>query len=488
MLVVGAGVLLLFAANAWAFTLTLPFTGADAWPIFVQAERAITDPGILAKQRYLEGLWDGGVFWRPGLVAFAGMERLAFGDNPAPYHVVRLLLAWLTACVIGYAASHRGAWPGLAFILAGATYLLHPLQAETLPVTARDADSLVSLIGISGLTLLAGARFRKSRAWLVCGSALALAAPLVKEPGLVLPLAGVLALRPWDRRTPRVTAALLSSTVLLTGLVGHVGYRLALLGTVGGYRAGDPAPAEPPILTLMRALFDHQRWGLLATATGMLVLAVTISGVTRNASSSARPEWSGIHAAMVAWVAAGALTLGLSDVSRERYAEMLLVPLAVLLGGFAAGMFETARPRWRPFCAAALFIAIVLSLGPGSPLVWRYPQWEIAGRVSTAVLEASQRALTESTGHTPASVRVGRFQVTASRGQDAGPAWLSIDPFPLQPEHPAGWRTGRVANVYILAPYAVEAYLLARGHQPSAVRVQAGAPLLGVRLSDLAAR
>ena len=183
--------LLVLVAVAWGFTLRMPFTGVDAWPILAQAKAALADPTILFTQRYLEGLWEGARFWRPGLTAYTALQYAALGDQPFGYHLARLALLAVTAALAGTLAARHGAAPRLAWTVAALVYALHPLQAETVPVTSRDADTLATALVLGALVALTGRRSRW-RGWrLVLGVALALLAPTVKEPALLAPLLAI---------------------------------------------------------------------------------------------------------------------------------------------------------------------------------------------------------------------------------------------------------------------------------------------------------
>jgi hypothetical protein len=487
------GVLILFA---WRSTLSMPFTGVDIWPILAQAKAALADPSILFRQRYLEGLWDGARFWRPGLTAYTALQWALFGDQPFGYHAMRLGLLGLAAALAGVLAARHGAAPRLAFAVAALVYALHPLQAETIPVTSRDADTLATALVLGALVALSGREpLRPGR--LAAGVLLALLAPTVKEPALLAPILAILALAPWRPRPGR-RAALVASAILAAGLAAQLLYRIALLGTIGRYERELPMPLGETVRELAAGLLDHQRWGL-APLVGALLVAALVAWLFLLRSGTvpaAAPGWPSVRRAGLFWIAAAAASFLSAPVFRLRYGEGLLAPLAVFAGAGAGAAWIAARAaaagsgRHRTALRSAplvlLGLGLVLALLPGTPLAWRYPQWELAGRTADAVLEAAGEtvaAALASGGREDGAA--GRFQMAA---EAAGPrsARVLIDPFPFQPAEPQQPLSGRTANVAILAPYAVQSWFqLERGWPVGSIQVLDGTPLLGVKPQDL---
>ncbi len=487
------GLLILFA---WRATLSMPFTGVDIWPILAQAKAALADPSVLFTQRYLEGLWEGARFWRPGLTAYTALQWALFGDQPLGYHAMRLGLLGLAAALAGVLAARHGAAPRLAFAVAALVYALHPLQAETIPVTSRDADTLATALVLGALVALTGREpLRPGR--LAAGVLLALLAPTVKEPALLAPILAILALAPWRLRPGR-RAALVASGILGAGLAAQLLYRIALLGTIGRYESEEPMPLGETIRELAAGLLDHQRWGLAPWAGALLAAALVAWLFVRRSGSApaAAPGWPAVRRACLFWIVAAAASFLSAPVFRLRYGEGLLAPLAVFAGAGAGATWIAARtaaagpgPRRTALRSAPLVLlglGLLLALLPGTPLVWHYPQWELAGRTAEVVLKAAEdtvaRALA-SGGR--ADGAAGRFQVAAEAVAPRS-ARVLIDPFPFQPAEPEQPLSGRTANVAILAPYAVQSWFqLERGWPVGTIEVFGGTPLLGVKPQDL---
>jgi hypothetical protein len=488
--------LVVLVAVAWGFTLRMPFTGVDIWPILAQARAALADPSILVTQRYLEGLWEGARFWRPGLTAYTALQYAVFGDQPLGYHAMRLALLAVTAALAGTLAARHGAAPRLAWTVAALVYALHPLQAETIPVTSRDADTLATALVLGALVALT-AREPLGRGRLALGVLLALLAPAVKEPALLAPILAVFALEPWRARPGR-RAAVIACAVLAAGLLAQLLYRLALLGTIGRYERELPLTMGETVRELTAGLFDHQRWGMAPIAAVLLAAAFLLWLVLRRAglTPGPAPGWAVVLHSCVVWLVLGTASFLAAPVFRLRYGEGLLAPLAVLAGagvGAALGAARSAAAghamRSRALLTApVVFLApgLLLALVPGTPLVWRYPQWEMAGRAADTVLQtAGDTVASAFAARGRADGKVGRFQI-AAEAFGTQTASVMIDPFPFQPAEPQRPFTGRTANVAILAPYAVKAWFqVERGWPVGSVQVIDGTPLLGVKPQDL---
>jgi hypothetical protein len=470
----------------------MPFTGVDIWPILAQAKAALSEPSILVTQRYLEGLWDGARFWRPGLTAYTALQWALFGGHPLGYHAMRLGLLALAAVLAGTLAARHGAAPRLAFGVAAVAYALHPLQAETVPVTSRDADTLATVLSLGALVALTG-REPRPKGYLALGVVLALLAPTVKEPALLTPLLAIVVLEPWRSRVGR-GAAVVASAGLGLGLVAQLFYRDWLLGTIGRYERELPMSLGETVRELSAGLLDHQRWGLAPIVALLMIATLVLWPLVRRSGQvpAAAESWPKLRRACLLWIAAGTVSYLSAPVFRLRYGEGLLAPLAVLAGagvGAAWLAFQSrgsGRSVLRAAPLAALSVGLLLTLLPGTPLVWRYPQWELAGRVAEAVLAtAGDTVAAAMANRGQAEGKIGRFHVVA---EALGPqtAGALIEPFPFQPAEPQGRFAGRTANVAILAPYAIQAWFqLARGWPVGTIRVADGTPLLGVKPQDL---
>lgn len=480
---------------AWGFTLGLPLTGADVWPILAQGKRFVDAPVQTLGERYLEGLWEGARFWRPGVVAVAGVQYAAFGESAWLYHASRLGFVALTTILVGLLAATHGRSPRVAFGIAAALYLLHPVQAETIPAVARDADTYFTLATVAALLALVASRETPSSARTWIGVVCALLAPTFKEPGLLAPLLGVLVLEPWRGGEPGARRARIAALVLLAGLAAHVAFRWSLLGTIGGYESAVIGLTTGEAARVIGfTLFDHQRLGFLwPTALALAGAALVASGlgVPGRASTPSR-AWTRVRLATLAWFVIS--TLAFLQASRvvTRYSEALLAPLAVLAGAWISQLIDEARlarrdgenPLRASLAAAAAILALAFVLAGGSPPVWRYPQWELAGRtsdaVSAAVVDAARAARMSGREET---VRTGRFSVTAAATPDGGTV-LAIDPFPYKTVQPQGALDAELATVVIMGQQSLHGLFEVRGLGPLRA-VQMGQPALDVAPGDL---
>jgi len=490
--------LLLLSLIGWSFTFRFPLTGADVWPILAQAQAVLAEPRLLVSQRYLEGLWEGARFWRPGLTAYTALQYALFADRAMGYHVMRWVLLVGAAALAGTLAARRGAAPRASWSVAALVVALHPLQAETVPVTARDADTLATVLMLGALVALSG-RDRLPAGRLGVGVLLALLAPTVKEPALLAPILAIAVLEPWRRRDGQ-RGSIVASAILVAGLVAQLLYRVALMGTIGRYERDLPIPLSETVRELAAGLFDHQRWGIAPLVAALLGVAWVGWRLARR-SGAGQPvpsTWPPVCRACLLWTGVGLLSFLSAPVFRLRYGEGLLPPLAVLAGAGVGAALAAARGirdesgrgggrlAWATLglLAAGLLLACV----PGSPLLWNYPQWGIAGRAADVVLGTTAVAIEDALqSGGPVERRCGRFAVIA---EPTGPhaARALIDPFPAQPAESTGRLAGRTANIAILAPYAVEAYLqLTRGWPVGTVQIADGPPLLGVKPEDFEA-
>lgn len=480
--------LLLLVLAGWWWILGLPFTGVDAWPILVQAERIGHRPAGLWSERYLEGLWEGVTFWRPGWTALTTLLSTLFGERPVVFHLFRLLALLGCAALAGNLASRREPGDGkAAWWIAAALVSLHPIQAETVPAMARGADSLGALCILGTLAGLAGLRERGWSPAAALGLLAAFLAPGFKETGLIAPVLGIVALEPW-RRGPRRPAAGGACAVLAAGLLFHTLRRWWWLGTLGRYE--DTLPPLTPLEAsrqLASGLLDHQGWGVGWPALAFLVAGLLLgrrSGM--SGAVSLPPEWRRVRTACWAWTGVSAAVFVTSPLFRERYAEGILAPLAVL----AAGAIAQRPQRAGRLALLSRILAVLGLLGillPGTPLLFRYGQWEASGKTATTVLDRLDRALQQARSQgRPVEVQAGRYRVAAA---PVGPGRFQalLDPFPMQPAQPAGWREGRLANVAVLSPYAVHSYLVWRGWPAGSVDFRPGLPLLGASTADLPA-
>lgn len=455
---------------AWWFVLGLELTGVDTWPLLHQARRALEDPSVLWTERYLEGVWSGGVFWRPVLVAAFALQSLLFGDAPAGYHALRLAGYLVVALCAGSLAARRGASPRLAFGLAGALVLLHPLQVEMVPSVARSANVLADLALAGCLVLLAPGGAGRLR--LSCGVALGLLAPGINEAGLIAPVLGLLLLAPWRAGAP---GRRLAAGVLLLGELLHVGARFALLGTLGRYAEERGEGVLEKALTLARGLGQSGEAGLLVAVGVLLGASLLLAPRGTPAGVPADEAWGRVRLACWGWIFAGVAGQLLAPRVVERHAAYELVPLAVLLAAHLAGGVSALRGGGLRPAASLLLAAVALGLVcvPRSPLWRRYPQWPVVGETSAAITAAAERAARAARADAaPARAEVGPYHVLAFPPAGGAPLRIVLNPLPFSAAPaPPGARNADLLHPVILKDYSVRAFLLDRGLGPVVVEV-----------------
>lgn len=457
---------LLVTLVTWSWVLRLPLTGMDVWPIFAQAQTVLGNPLALFTDRYLVESWDGATFWRPATMAIAAPQFALFGDAPLPYHASRLLVLLATALVVARSAALVAPGARVAAVLGAAIYLLHPIQVESVPAVARSADGWSALAMSGALLALAEARARTHPGrWIALGVLLALITPGFKEPALlVLPLA-MLVLAPWKRQERGASAALAGSLALGLGLVFHVGYRFALLGTLGSYKTQNVriAPVDAA-RELVGALLDHPGlgWPIVAVLVcGGLGIALALPERFLGRALPSAPRLALAHAG---WLFVTSLAFLTSMRFKTRYAEAVLVPFAILVAVVLSALWDAARRdrRIRTLAGALLASLIVpVILLPGTPLVWSYPQWQVSGQTQERVLDALGEVLDEvnQEGGT-AKRQEGPFLVQAAEveGDDA-PA-VSVAPFPIRTGQPVGRRQRGLSTAVIMGAHSIRAYAL----------------------------
>jgi hypothetical protein len=449
-------------ALAWRSLPSLPLLGPDAWPYLLQAERALADPLALLKERYLDGVWEGARFWRPGFVALGAAELALFGLQPAGFAgcaLAALALAGfgslrLVSAVAGRLATFGGA-------AAAAIVVLHPVQLETLPALARQADLWASLLVL--LTLLALAPGAGAPPWrLAAGVLAAAAAPLFKETGLLAPILGLVLVWP-ARDDARGPARFVPAAALLLVAGANVGGRIALLGTLGSYDVVlRPVPLHERLGYLVRGILDHQLWGwpLALALVGLLGAAAASYGGWNKAPRS--PERRRLVLATVLWSFLVLVALAASERCRMRHAVAAVPPLALACGLWLDTLATRARPR-AIAGSIALVSALLAALVPGSPLYAGLGAWRVSGEAAALIIETAALAVGESTvSGSPAIASSGPFRVTASRTVSG--TRVTVSPFPYRAA-PSGRdrRDARIESAMILMPYSVEAALALRG-------------------------
>ena len=185
--------LVLLALLLYARTAAYPFLFDDT--AIVAGNRLVESLSNLPeifRSSYWEGTVLGGAggLYRPLTIAMYAVEHAIYGENPAGYHVVNILLHALVTVLVyrlfAELAERRTAWIGAAL------FAVHPVHVEAIAGVVGRAELLSAALVLGALLLhrawrppgrAAGARSLGARTPWVCG-AFYLAAALTKESAL----------------------------------------------------------------------------------------------------------------------------------------------------------------------------------------------------------------------------------------------------------------------------------------------------------------
>lgn len=451
---------------AWADVRAAQPTGPDAWPVLLEARDALDAPARLVTRPYLAESWSGARFLRPGFVGLHALI-LAAGAGEGLSLLAALAALWCTAWLVAatvFEASGGELRSGA--LLAGALVVLHPLPVDTLPALARRADLFSGALIAACVCLLLASRTRGGFARLAAGVACAAAAPLFKETGLLAAPLGVLALLAGGHAVGRGRRAWTATALLVVPFGAHLAWRLAVLGTIGRYDVvGRDVPFAARLASLAEGLFGHEglpyAGAASAAAVAIAVGAALVAG--RAAATPRRDRAAAPWLVALAWLLATGLLVAASERCRMRHAIALL-PAAALAAGLGwNGLLRRARSVPRTIGLAASAAAVLLAIGPGSPLVHDGGPWTTSTAVAGRLIETARGvARTVRETGAPAEAALGTFRVAADL--DGGELRVRIAPFPYRA---APARAPRVDGPMILMPYSVEA----------AVRWEAASPV-----------
>jgi protein O-mannosyl-transferase len=326
--------------------------------------------------------------YRPVTALTLRLQRGATHDDPAPFHAVNLLLH-AAVSLLAYALLRRlfGARRGAA--LAAAVLLAaHPLHAEAVTYVVGRAELLAALCGLAGYLVWLGGRGAAAPA--ATGVLFALAAGSKESAlawGLMLVLhrAGLFA----DGRGYRTLGAgrrdaMARDAGALAGFAAYLVARRLALGSLFGLGAvsaiDNPlygAPIGPRILTALEVAargLGLLLWPARLSAdysfdaiplrtnpiglAGLLALAI--------AAGLAAAWWARRRAPLFTWAAAfwfvlllpvSNLIVPIGTIMAER---LLYLPSlgAIALLALAGGALVARAPRWAPWLAAALVLAL----------------------------------------------------------------------------------------------------------------------------------
>ncbi|MDA1265426.1 MAG: hypothetical protein O2816_10150, partial [Planctomycetota bacterium] len=214
----------------------LGMLGWDGWPLVAASQvSSIGDLFGTFGEKLMDGRYPHGEFYRPITHLAFALDEALHGLAPRGYHLTdQLLLATCAAVLAGLVAKLGG---GLAGVLAGLVFLLHPAQLEVLPVPARRADTLALLFGLACLWAHADGPRTHGRRVLV--GLLAFAAAGSKETGVWIAPAIVA----WSlvRGEGPLARRWLPAVPALSGVALYVLLRTVVLGGLGGH-AGEVGP------------------------------------------------------------------------------------------------------------------------------------------------------------------------------------------------------------------------------------------------------
>ena len=190
-------------------------------------------------------------FVRPLLIYTFWLNYQSGGLDPFGYHLVNVFLHFFTSVVVAFIAARLLTWANVEgrkrevlAVLAGAIFLLHPAQTESVAYVASRSETLSVLFFYSGLAVFLY-RGEESMTWVRAVSAIALfgAAVMTKEHTAVFPVIVVLADYFWHRGGVRKNAFFYS----LVAVGGLAGAFLVVRVLQGAVTAGLKTPGLTPI-------------------------------------------------------------------------------------------------------------------------------------------------------------------------------------------------------------------------------------------------
>ena len=366
------GLALALTVISWAAyrsVFELPHLGWDTWPMIATARiESWSDFVGTFTEKLMDGRYPLGDFYRPVTNLSVALDYALWGTEPAGYHATDFAIvvgsALLVAVLVARLFGSR-----IAAALAAFAFALHPVHWESLPVTARRADTLsvfFVLAWLSALPLKPADDEASSRSWLreVGVLLLAFAAVGAKETGaLIVGLAVVLlALAPGGASRK----ALVRSTIVTLIAVGvFVAARTAVLGGLGGHGESSISAGfqnGPGLIDEYGGLvLVPQPWFAQPADNAKLALGVTVAlvlalliGLARKEDAKARLLGIGF---LLLWLAGLLVMTGMSGELRSWYSIPFLPIWCGLLGAAAAGAARAGRSA--PLVAGATGVLIL---------------------------------------------------------------------------------------------------------------------------------
>ena len=407
---------------------------------------ALDDEGIVAANPVVtEGRWDEAVagawwrlpgaapsLWRPTTLTALAAQWRAFGDRPAAFHAVGVVLHAGVAVLVAALLAAVLPWPAAA--AGGALFAVHPVHVEAVANVVGQAELLAAAGYLAACLVFlrrrsAGPTGRALGAGVIAllyAVALGAKESAVTLPGVLLLLV-LLAPAPGDERG-RWGRALREAPllVLLTAVLGaYLVLRVWVLGAVGG---DAPAPELVGLGTGERVLTSLSLWptwlrllvwpaalssdygaGVLAPALSVrldvVVGAVVLIGLVAAALHPRVPPWAALAAGWLALttlpVSHLLLPAGTLLAERTLYLPSVALPLAA--GGALATVLRRRPARARLVWGAAALVMAALLVRTAV----RTPTWRDSFTVMTTLARAHPEAARAYRGRAAGLVQAG---------------------------------------------------------------------------------
>ena len=191
-------------------------------------------------------------FQRPLLMFSYWLNYQAGGTDPHTYHTTNVLLHYFVAIVVMLIAARLLAWTGVAgrmrtalAVFAGALFLLHPLQTESVAYVASRSEVLSVLFYYSAFAVFIYSN-RDSMSWLRAIAVVVLfgAAAATKEHTLTLPALILLTDFYWRRGGLKKNGVLYALLALVCVAGAAVVWKVLLSANTAGFRMKDLSPVS----------------------------------------------------------------------------------------------------------------------------------------------------------------------------------------------------------------------------------------------------
>lgn len=210
----------------------------------------------------------GGVYWRPGFVAWLIVNYQLFGIEPLGWHLTSLLVNGLAVVLAYFLVRRIGASQAFA-ACAAALFALHPVHVESVAWISGVTDPLLAVFYFGSLLLVFRLREKPTLGrWAAALGAFA-GALSVKEPAILFPALVVIAVRQrWgsaEDGKERWSAAIRFAAPFAVVAVGYFICRFVALQGASLYYAGltPLGAAARNLLTAPSALIFYLREALL---------------------------------------------------------------------------------------------------------------------------------------------------------------------------------------------------------------------------------